>query len=363
MIVHYLMPFRYAEFGPELLLGFHQPLAPRPATIDPTRERREHSGASAFSTIIGALPLAGFELSGYVLVGQLGVAAAVISTEVDSVAEIGALELGFLDQIESKIAQLVATCSDLVGRSASAGRPGVLWVHRIAQLSPDESFDKPMVPIDYGVTISLSRGCRAVIGSGYSAIWSHDADHLEACVQGLFVATQAWVGYDSLSETMVDLLESAERGESIDDSAQLALTARRLRGFVQRLEGGLVDGRSVVYNAAAGVWGIIGEHESLIDRSDAYSEFIQLRTGARQASVDKRRNLLLFGLAFTSLSQTILAVYDNSTLTQAGLGSPTRVGVSVAAGLIALVGTVVGIVWATSGVRKDRRWDVLRRGY
>lgn len=359
MIIHFLIPFRYTQFGPELLVGYDQSLAPVPTTLDPTRERREHVGASAFSTVLGILPLDVSREPGSVIVGRLGVAAAVISVDINSVSAIAAQEAVVLAQVEPVLADVASQCAAMAHRAVLSPSPGVLWVHRILQLEPDESFDTPMVPIDYGAAVRLSRGANAVIASGYSAVWSSDADHLDALIHGLFIATQAWVGYDALSETMAALLDDAERGEAVDDPARLALTARRLRGFVQRLEGGLVDGRSAVYQAAARVWGITGEHESLIDRSDAYTEFVQLKTGARQASVDRRRNLLLFGLAFTSLSQTMLAVYDNSTLTTAGLGSPTRVIVSAAAGAVALVGTIVGIVWASSGVQREKRRKTL----
>lgn len=353
MRVRYLVPFEYTAFGSELLGGGDEtPMAPPPA-LDPTVERREHAGASAFTTIVAQLPLEGTELEGHLLVGRLGIAAAVVDADVADLHDIAPTEARTLEHLSARLTAWQAASCAAAAVSASPADPQVLWVHRVVILPPTANFTEPMVPLDYGVDVALSRGARAVVGSGYSALWSSDHDHVEAVTQGLFVATQAWVAYDALSEQSVRLLDEVVGGRAVDDPAVLALTARRLRAFVHRLQSGLVDGRAATYRAAAAAWGITDEHESLIERADAYVEFVKLRASDRQSRVDRRRNMLLFGLAFTALSQTVVAIHAGITSRASGWGSAASVATSVVAGAVAMVGVAVGLVWAI-GDKRDQ---------
>lgn len=357
MRVRYLIPFRYTEFGAQLLQQYDQTLTMPAPTLDPATERREHVGASAFSTIVTELTVDDTDTQ--VLVGRLGVGAAVVTVDIAGVDDIARLEAAVLHRIAAHRAEWVTACRAATGTTGDSGPSDFLWVHRILLLDRGESFATPMVPLDYGIAVTLSRGAHGVVGSGYSALWSDGADQIEAFTQGLFVATQAWTAYDALSEQSVRLLDEASDGSVAGDPAHLALTARRLRAFVRRLQSGLVDGRAATYHAAGSAWGIVDEHDSLIERADAYVEFVKLRAADGQARIDRRRNLLLFGLAFAALAQTIIAVYEASTGTATALGPPARVLVSLVAAAVALVGFCVGVVWALAD-KKAQDGSLLR---
>lgn len=357
MRVVYLLPFLHAE--PRLLPSFARdslPSDPGLGSVDLRLDRVGQFGASSFTNVAARRTVTVGPFEGTFLIGKLGLSLLAVDTDVDGLDCVSVTERAVLDAASPLLASLAVESRSVTG-TADTGAISVLWVHRILV---NTGLVGEVASLAYGETCVLSRGARCVVADGFSAVEDAGEDHVAAAVLGLFAATEAWVGYDWLSRESVALLVDASSGTiptgrdvTASEPAAVAFQARALTAYLRRLHQGLVDGNEAIYTTAVRTWGLDSELASLVDRSDAYVEYLQAQLSERRSRVDRRRNLLLFGLSFTALAQTIAAAFELLAGESADLGPSLRLMVALLVAALMIGGLLVGLVFAMVDARKD----------
>ena len=360
-----IVPFHYAEPSIKSVgLTEHVPSDPGLGSVDIRRERTSQRGASRFSSVVSERPIEVGGFNGRFVIGKLGIAMVVVEVEIAELEDLTTTEHRLLVALDPEIAGLALESRASAGTSAAQVPPSALWVHRVLINTP---LVERVVPLAYGKRCTLSRGAVCTIADGFSAVTDADDDHVAAVIDGLFAATQSWLAYDWLSRESLRLLSFSYAGDaasdkrsanagtkSIDEPAALAFQARTLAAFFQRLDQGLVDGEEAVYNTAVSVWGLDSELDRLIDRADAYVEYIQARAADKRGQVDRRRNLLLFGLSFTALAQVVAAAFELLTGTTDKVGPSPRLGLFISLCALTATGLAIGVVYALVDLRRNR---------
>lgn len=320
-------------------------------TFDLRAERDGHTGSSAFSAELspGSVELDGISCS--VRIGRLGVAAIVADFPLPALDDLWECERRLLAAIDGgadAIGEEILRRVDLDSTAVHIGSP--LWTHR---LLIDHAGADEVVALGYATEGTIGAGVRLAIGDGVSSLEREEPGLVDAVTSGLFAASQAWIVYEDCSVTSTELLEMIREdahdlaAAGIDEhSTSLALRARQMSAFVRHQNNGLVDGTKVAYQMAAAQWGLQGELDQLIERTDSYVSYAQLRSSALRERVDRRRNLLLFGLSFLSLASAIAAAYDFLTTASTTVGPSPRPVLFAIVTVVGVGGLFLGIVFA-----------------
>jgi len=328
-------------------------------TADLYRERSVHRGSSAFQGMSSDISYTALGRKCRLLRGRYGVAALCVSGEISGIGGLAALER----DVTAEFHALLGACPTEQKVDSGVNQP--LWTHR---LIISEGEPPPIVPLQYGRSLDLANGARVVVGEGFSALVNPSPDHRDAVVDALFLATQAWVIHDDIWNRSEQLMAAGGAGDRDDTNrlerltSEIGTDARRLAMFVRHQRQGLLDGRGRVYDMALDMWRLDAELPVLIDRADAYLQQLSLQLAQLRSRSDHRRNLLLFGLGFTSLTQTGATLFELTTGTDVGLGPAPRPLLALALGGPMAVAVVISVAWVISGWLKDRRRVGLSNG-
>jgi hypothetical protein len=336
---------------PGLSEPFKVPTELRPLRADElVSERQSHRGSSAFS---GVRDSCAVEVDGFVcqqMTGWLGLRAIRVSVSVSRLEDIAVEEARLLDNF----VHLVSAADP----DGPLGQP--LWSHRLVVSDQDLP---PIIGLQYGESTALADGGMLIVGDGLSGLRTARDDQVEAVIEGLFLATQVWVMVEDLWNRSMELADSAAAmadRDGIDDAIQvLRNEARFLSGFVRQQRNGVIDARRRAYESALRAWRIEEEIPMLAQRIGSYLEQASMELDALRSRSDHRRNVLLFGLAFATLTQTGTAMFELVSGERTGLGPAPRPLIAIALGIPFVLAFAYAMVHVAAGWLNDRepnRW-------
>ena len=166
----------------------------------------------------------------------------------------------------------------------------VLWWRRVVVFAASD--DVPSAHRVHCRRVPMEDHTDLRVGDGYSYYTGpHVTDDLVVqALRGLLLATEDWLVLDSLNRRL--------------DALQLYLEERNRY---------LSVGRRAAWTAARAQWGLEGEMGRLRDRAQSARDLASGLAAEVEAQVDRSRNTLLFVLAFATVADLSLSMFDFAT--------------------------------------------------
>lgn len=230
----------------------------------------------------------------------------------------------------------------------------LLWWHRVVIVPfPDHV---PAGHGSFGLEIKLDGDIQMLVGDGYSYLVGEfvDAEVVAQALRGILLATEDWLGLDSINRRISyylsrlprvsdDRVGVRELEKLAVESLEFTIELDALQLYLEERNRYLAVGRRAVWMAARSKWGIEDEMGNLRERSDAAGELAASLRNEMRGRVDRARNTLLFVLAFAAIIQVLLIGFDFSTAGSPGHVSAFRLTFTLTVSSLAAILAMVSV--------------------